>query len=810
MSRPARSKTLAKTLAGQVIPTALHEEMQRSYLEYAMSVIVGRALPDVRDGLKPVHRRILFAMHELGLTPDRPFRKCARVVGDVLGKYHPHGDQAVYEALVRLVQSFHSRYPLLSGHGNFGSIDDDPPAAMRYTECRLSPVGNDCLLAEIGENSVPFVPTFDGSQEEPSVLPARLPLLLLNGSSGIAVGMATNIPPHNLGEVVDALLVLIDHPDCDLGDLLRVLPGPDFPTGGVIVGREGILETYSKGRGSLVVRGVCHPEEIPATKGRRARPALVITEFPYQVNKAAWMEKVADLINQGKLSDIVDLRDESDRSGIRVVVECRKEVNLEGIRQQLYKLTPLQTTFGAILLTLVNNEPRQLGLKAILEAFVEFRLATLTRVLTTQLGSLTHQAREVEGMLLALAHLGEVIEIIRQSPDGSTARERLMAALGCTQAQAETILGMPLRRLTGLEQERLQSSAQTLAAKIQETQELLQDRRKLLAHLKKELRALKKQHGDPRRTRLELESSPLVASPEALEPTPVTIHLWHKGYLRRYPSNRSPKGLITFGQEDVVIATLTTTLDQSLWGFTTTGKVLPLKAESIPVATGQNRGMPAVSLVDSPDPLCGLYTREQLSMTADVLLLTRQGRLKRMPSQDILELSRSASAIKLKEGDALGWVLPGPSQGESVVVATSGGRLLRLPWNEEEIPSLGRAAAGYPVLVTRRQETLVGMVTAQDSDTLVLVTRHGYSKRLPVHRLPVLKRGSVGTQVMLFAQVGDTLVGMEKVKPSSQVLLITTSGLQYPPWESIPLEDRTSYGLPITGDPVQGMYVLTS
>ncbi|MEN9219986.1 MAG: DNA topoisomerase (ATP-hydrolyzing) [Thermostichales cyanobacterium SZTDM-1c_bins_54] len=804
MSRSSRSRTLA----GQIIPTALHEEMQRSYLEYAMSVIVGRALPDVRDGLKPVHRRIIFAMHELGLTPDRPFRKCARVVGDVLGKYHPHGDQAVYEALVRLVQPFSSRYPLLSGHGNFGSVDDDPPAAMRYTECRLSSVGNEGLLAEIGDNSVPFLPTFDGSQAEPSVLPARLPFLLLNGSSGIAVGMATNIPPHNLGEVVDALLLLIDRPDCELEDLLQVLPGPDFPTGGMILGSEGIRDTYNKGRGTLVVRGISHVEEIPASKGRRARSALVITEFPYQVNKAAWLEKVAELINQGKLSDIMDLRDESDRSGIRVVVECRKEANLEDVRQQLYKLTPLQTTFGAILLTLVNHEPRQLGLKAILEAFLEFRLQTLTRVLTTQLAALTQQAGEVEGMLLALGHLEEVIGIIRQAADGTIARERLMQALNCSREQADTILGMPLRRLTSLEQERLHSNAQTLAQKIQETQELLQDRRKLLNYLKKELRSLKKQHGDPRRTRLALAGDGLGEAGAVAEAVPVTVHLWHRGYIRRYQSQRSPKGIVSLGGEDLLIATLTTTLDQSLWVVTTSGRAIPLKVESIPVASGHNRGSPITALINSPDPVCAVLTPEQVSGVPDLLLLTRQGRLKRMPAQELLDLSRGATVLKLKAGDELGWVVLGPTRGESVVVATSGGRLLRLPWEEAEIPSLGRVAAGYQVLATRKQETLVGILTVQESDTLLLVTRQGYGKRLPVARLPIQKRGSVGTQGMLFCRTGDTLLGIHKADTERQVVLLTANGLLQPPWDSIPIEDRTSYGLPISPEPVLGFYCL--
>ncbi|GAB4211818.1 MAG: DNA gyrase subunit A [Synechococcales cyanobacterium] len=786
--------------------------MQRSYLEYAMSVIVGRALPDVRDGLKPVHRRILYAMHELGLTPDRPFRKCARVVGDVLGKYHPHGDQAVYEALVRLVQSFSSRYPLLSGHGNFGSIDDDPPAAMRYTECRLSSLGNESLLADINEDCIPFTATFDGSLQEPLVLPARLPTLLLNGSAGIAVGMATNIPPHNLGEVVEALLRVIDQPDCTTADLLQVLPAPDFPTGGVIVGRSTLLDTYEKGRGSLIVRGVCHEEEIPASKGRRARTALVITEFPYQVNKAAWIEKVADLINQGKIADVLDLRDESDRTGIRVVLECRREANLELIRQQLYKMTPLQTTFGVILLTLVNGEPRQLGLKEVLTAFLDFRIETLTQVFQTQLAAVQRQAAEVGGMLLALQHLDQVIDIIRHAPDGTTARERLMATLSCSRDQADTILAMPLRRLTTLEQERLHSQAQELAARIEELQGLLQDRRKLLNYLKKELRHLKKHHGDPRRTRLHEDIEPVDVMAEAVANTPTTLHLSHKGYIRRYAATRTSR-TPNLGNDDLVTQTLHTTLDQSLLVFTASGKVYPVKVEGIPSTSGQNRGIPLLTLLPSAEPITRVYTAEHLATCPDLLMLTSQGRLKRMATQEVLDLSRGASVIKLKEEDQLALVEPlsGDPGQTSVIVATSAGRLLRLPWQEEHLPTMGRIAAGNTVLVTRRQETLVGLVAVQPQDTLLLVTAQGYAKQLRVERLPLMKRGAVGMQSMLFSQAGDTLLTLLRHKPTSTLALVTQQNtLLTPTWETVPLEDRTSYGTRISPDPLSAVYVVES
>ena len=423
-----------------VITTALHTEMQQSYLEYAMSVIVGRALPDVRDGLKPVHRRILYAMHELCLTPDRPYRKCARIVGDVLGKYHPHGDQAVYDALVRLVPAFSSRYPLLGGHGNFGSVDNDPPAAMRYTETRLAPIGNEALLTEIGEATVDFVGNFDNSQQEPTVLPAQLPILLLNGSSGIAVGMATNIPPHNLGEIVDGLVALIDHPDLSDAKLFELIPGPDFPTGGEIIGTEGIQEAYATGKGSIPVRGVAQVEELQIGRGRHRRTALIVTELPYQVNKAAWIEKMAELVNQGRLEGIADLRDESDREGIRVVIELRRDVNPQKILNNLYRQTALQSNFGTIMLALADGQPRQMPLRELLQQFLSFREDTLTRRYRHELSQAETRLHIVEGLLLALTNLDAVIDILRHATDGSTAKMQFRERLDLSDRQADAIL----------------------------------------------------------------------------------------------------------------------------------------------------------------------------------------------------------------------------------------------------------------------------------------------------------------------------------------------------------------------------------
>ncbi|HEY9596301.1 MAG TPA: DNA topoisomerase (ATP-hydrolyzing), partial [Cyanophyceae cyanobacterium] len=496
------AKQLNLLSTGQVIPTALHAEMERSYLEYAMSVIVGRALPDIRDGLKPVHRRILYAMHELGLTPDRPYRKCARVVGDVLGKYHPHGDQAVYEAMVRLVQDFSSRYPLLDGHGNFGSVDNDPPAAMRYTETRLSPIGNEVLLSEIGEATVDFTDNFDNSQQEPVVLPAQLPVLLLNGCSGIAVGMATNIPPHNLGEVIDGLIALIDRPDLPDEKLWEFIPGPDFPTGGEIIDPSGIRDTYSTGRGSIPVRGVTQLEEIQGGRGRHRRTAIVVTELPYQVNKAGWIEKVAELVNQGRIEGIADLRDESDREGMRVVVELKREAQPKAVLKQLYKQTALESNFGAIMLALVNGQPRQLNLRQSLDEFLSFREQTLTRQYTYELEQNEQRIHLVEGLLTCLQELDTAIEILRHAPDGTTAKASLQSQLSISEVQSDAILAMPLRRLTGLEREKLKTEFDELTARIEQLRRLLSDRNELLKALKKDLRSLKRKYANPRRTKI--------------------------------------------------------------------------------------------------------------------------------------------------------------------------------------------------------------------------------------------------------------------------------------------------------------------
>ena len=479
----------------RVEPIALHQEMQRSYLEYAMSVIVGRALPDARDGLKPVQRRILFAMQELGLTPDRPYRKCARVVGDVLGKYHPHGDQAVYDALVRLVQTFASRHPLLDGHGNFGSVDDDPPAAMRYTETRLAPIAHQALLDEIGDDTVDFASNFDGSQQEPTVLPAQLPFLLLNGCSGIAVGMATSIPPHNLGEVVDGLIALIRKPELSDEKLLQLIPGPDFPTGGEVLLSSGLRETYLNGRGSIPMRGVAHTEEVQLGKGRHKRNAVVVTELPYQLSKAGWIEKLAESVNDGKIGGIADIRDESDREGMRVVVELRRDSDPDKVLKELQRRTALQSNFGAILLALVDGQPRQLSLRQLLQTFLDYRELTLIRRTSHALRKTENRLEVVEGLIRALNNLQQVIAMIQEANDAASARASLMVRLELSERQADAVLAMPLRRLTGLEQDSLRQELEELRTERERLRLLLENRDQLLDAMVEELKGLNKRFG---------------------------------------------------------------------------------------------------------------------------------------------------------------------------------------------------------------------------------------------------------------------------------------------------------------------------
>ncbi|MFG6096479.1 DNA gyrase subunit A [Leptothoe sp. ISB3NOV94-8A] len=778
----------------QIVVTSLHTEVQRSYLEYAMSVIVGRALPDVRDGLKPVHRRILYAMHELGLTPDRPFRKCARVVGDVLGKYHPHGDQAVYDALVRMVQDFSTRYPLLDGHGNFGSVDNDPPAAMRYTETRLASVSHESLLGEISEATVDFIDNFDSSQQEPTVLPAQLPNLLLNGSSGIAVGMATNIPPHNLGEIIDGLIAIIDRPTISDEALFKLIPGPDFPTGGEITGTKGIHDAYRTGRGSIPVRGIAGFEEIQPGKGRQRRNAIVVTELPYQVNKAGWIEKVANLVNQGKLDGIADIRDESDRDGMRVVIELKREAHPHSILAALYKMTPLQSNFGAIMLALDGGQPIQMPLRHMLQSFLDFREETLVRQYTNELEKTDRRLHIVEGLLTALDSIDEVIEILRAAPDGSSAKLEISEQFELSDRQADAILAMPLRRLVGLEQDNLLNEFDELSTTKENLERLLSDRKERLKALKKDLRKLKKTFGDQRRTRLQTASeraaeeerlANLVAEAQEEE---TVVELTRKGYVRRLSprtyQRRQGK------QEDLPIKLTelddVTTQTEFAWTthnllvFSRDGKAFSLAVGDIPLAQRQqSKGQPLVNLLpdaigNDPDAVLPPILMTDEVMTQQIILVTAQGKIKRLPLTEFESITgRGLVAIKLKPGDHLAHAVIADLE-QDLMLASSGGRLLRFTIDREQLPDTSRNSQGTQAIRVLKGESVVGCVPIQNKSKLLLMSTKGYAKRMQVAAIKRSSRGGIGSQSFKFSQTGDRLTISLKAPDSADFIVMTS------------------------------------
>ena len=776
---------------GRIEPIALHQEMQRSYLEYAMSVIVGRALPDVRDGLKPVQRRILFAMHELGLTPDRPYRKCARVVGDVLGKYHPHGDQAVYDALVRLVQNFASRHPLLDGHGNFGSVDDDPPAAMRYTETRLAPIANEGMLDEIGNDTVDFAPNFDGSQQDPTVLPAQLPFLLLNGCSGIAVGMATSIPPHNLAEVVDALIALIRKPDLSDEKLLELVPGPDFPTGGEVLIGSGVRDTYLSGRGSIPMRGVAHIEEVQPGKGRHRRGAVVITELPYQLSKAGWIEKLAEQVNDGKIGGIADIRDESDRDGMRVVVEVRRDANPETVLAELQRRTALQSNFGAILLALVNGQPQQLTLRQLLQHFLEYRELTLLRRTRHALKRCEDRLEVVEGLTKALAQLQEVIAMITAAADAATAKAALQVRLDLSERQADAVLAMPLRRLTGLEQESLRKEAEDLRGERSRLRHLLDDRDTLLNTMVSELKTLRKRYATPRRTRLIEGGDDLVAQ-RAAAVRPNTERQRQQAYDALAPDSRlliqadgavrivTPQMIGRLHLEEAAELgdhpaparlLLPVAQEPALLAFSASGRVALLRWEF----AGQQPGTLERFL---PESMAGDRVVQLLPLpkqpSGSLGLLSTDGRFKRLPIEDFLELSgRATTVLKLKDGVELQRVVA-CGDGHELVVASSTGRMLRLAVNSDNLPVMGRTAQGPVLLRLLPGETVVGATCGTAADGVLLATQLGRVKRLAVSELRPCQRGDLGQIGLRFLERDDRVVDLQG--DSSAVVGVTLAG----------------------------------
>ena len=796
----------------RIVSISLHQEMQRSYLEYAMSVIVGRALPDVRDGLKPVQRRILYAMHELGLTPDRPYRKCARVVGDVLGKYHPHGDQAVYDALVRLVQTFGCRNPLLDGHGNFGSVDDDPPAAMRYTETRLAPVSHQALLEEIGNDTVDFAPNFDGSQQEPTVLPAQLPFLLLNGCTGIAVGMATSIPPHNLGEVVDALVALVRNPNLSDEKLLQLVPGPDFPTGGVVLTGSGLRDTYLHGRGSIPMRGVAHIEEVQPGKGRHKRNAVVITELPYQLSKAGWIEKLADQVNDGKVAGIADIRDESDREGMRVVVELRRDANPEQVLAQLHKRTALQNNFGAILLALVNGQPIQLSLRQMLQQFLEYRELTMLRRTRYALRRCEERLEVVEGLIKALDDLAKVIQMIQDARDAASAKASLQVHLDITERQADAVLAMPLRRLTGLEQESLRQELEELRQEQSRLRHLLDDRKTLLDTLVSELKQLRKRYATPRRTALQEGGDELVAQRTAAQrPNTEMLRkqalanvssdqqlLWQSDGILRLVTPQVLGRLhllddLEFGDHGCSAKLLLPVQPEpQLLAFTSGGRVAALRWEFAAQQPGPLERFLPDSVDGQAEQVVDVLVVPAADQDFSVGLLSSDGRFKRLAGEDLRDLSgRATTVLKLKDGVQLQRVVM-CRPGDDLAVASTTGRMLRLPIDDSTIPVMGRTAQGPVLMRLLPGESIVGAAAAAAGGDVLMISQLGQLKRLGIDHLRRCQRGAIGEIGLRFEQRNDALTDLRST--TTRVSVETQAGSLRLASDSLPVEDGRGTG----------------
>ncbi len=701
----------------RIVPTDLRNEMSRSYLEYAMSVIVGRALPDARDGLKPVHRRILYAMHELGLSPERPFRKCARVVGEVLGKYHPHGDNAVYDALVRMAQPFSMRSPLINGHGNFGSVDNDPPAAMRYTECRLQSLTSNAMLRDIEAETVDFADNFDGSQQEPLVLPARIPQLLLNGSSGIAVGMATNIPPHNLGELINGLIALIQDPEITDTGLMKYIPGPDFPTGGQILGTGSIRDAYTSGRGSITMRGVATIETLEQ-RGRPDREAIIVTELPFQTNKAALIEKIAEMVNDRRLEGISDIRDESDRTGMRVVIELKRDAYPQVVLNNLYKQTPLQNNFGANMLALVNGEPQLLSLKQFLSVFLEFRVDAIARRTRYQLRKAEERDHLLQGLLTALANLDAIIQLIRGAADTPTAKGELISTYELSEAQADAILQMQLRRLTALEAEKIEQEHEELQLRITDLKDILARRERILEIVETEVNEIKATHDTPRRTVIEhvageIEDLDLIANERAL------ILLTEQGYIKRMPvstfeaQSRATRGKAAarMKEDDGIEHFLTCCDHDSILFFSERGVVYCTRAYQIPASSRTARGIPIVQMLPIPrdEKITSIIPVTEFSNDEYLVMLTQKGYIKKTELAAFSNIrTNGLIAISLAEGDQLRWVRRARAE-DSIIIGSRQGKAIHFKADRDQLRPLGRPTRGVRSMSLREGDKLISM-----------------------------------------------------------------------------------------------------
>ncbi|MBQ2610816.1 DNA gyrase subunit A, partial [bacterium] len=766
---------------GKIVPVNVRDEMKRSYIDYAMSVIVGRALPDVRDGLKPVHRRILYAMNELGMTPDKPFKKCARIVGEVLGKYHPHGDSSVYEALVRLAQDFNTRYLVVDGHGNFGSVDGDGAAAMRYTEARMNKI-TPSMLADIDCETVEFEPNFDGSLQEPSVLPVRLPMLLLNGCSGIAVGMATNIPPHNLREVVDGTIALIDNPAITVSELMEYIKGPDFPTAATIIGLSDIKQAYETGRGSIKMSSVSTIEEIAGGGGRQARTAIIITEIPYQVNKAMLIEKIAELVKDQRITGISDIRDESDREGMRIVIELKRDAKPEVVRNNLFKYTQLSTTFGVNMLALCGKQPRLLNLYEVLNEFVEHRVEIVTRRTIFFLKKAKVRAHILAGLIIALGSIDEVIELIKKSKTIDEAREGLMSRFGLDVDQSNAILEMQLRRLTGLEQDKVKAEYDELMKKIAEYESILASRQKILDIIKEELLEDKEKYGDDRKTQILPEQGEVTI--EDLTPnTPMAVFITHQGYLKRISldtferQNRATRGKsgIKTKEDDDIQHFFTAMMHDKVLFFSTKGTAYSLNVYDFPEGGRQSKGLPIVNVlpIDQDEKITAVVPVSEFKPDSFLIMLTKKGFIKKISLDNFNNIRKNGLiAIGLDEGDELKWVKLANPQDE-IVIGTTCGMAIRFAISD--LRPLGRTARGVTAMKLRTSDEIVGCdIVPRDYDAdFLLLTSDGFGKRTKLSEFRTQNRNGIGLIATKFKSTSSKLVALTIVQDSDDIMLVT-------------------------------------
>ena len=763
---------------GRILPVNLEQEMRNSYIDYAMSVIVSRALPDVRDGLKPVHRRILYAMQEAGMTSGKPYKKSARIVGEVLGKYHPHGDSSVYDAIVRMAQDFSMRYMLADGHGNFGSVDGDPPAAMRYTEVRMAKIA-ELMLQDIDKDTVDFVPNYDESLKEPSVLPAKFPELLVNGTSGIAVGMATNIPPHNMSEVIDGVLMLIDNPDASVEELMTVIKGPDFPTGGLIMGTNGIRDAYTTGRGSVKMRAKAHIETMS-----NGKPRIVVTELPYQVNKARLIEKIAELARDKQIEGITDLRDESDRKGMSIVIELRKDINPDIMLNQLYKHTQLQDTFGVIMLALVDNQPRILTLKQVLHYYIQHQEDVITRRTRYELSKAEARAHILEGLTIALDHLDAVITTIRESQTADIARNALMDGFKLSEKQAQAILDLRLQRLTGLEREKIEEEYQEVLKKIEWLKSVLADESKIMTIIKEELTAVKEKYGDARRTTITYDMSEM-SEEDLIADEDVVLTISHNNYIKRMKldtynkQNRGGQGILGMSTKegDFVENILITTTHHTILFFTSRGRVHYLKAYQIAEASRQARGTAMINLLklDKGEKITAVLQVREYNPAKFLFMATRKGIVKKVQLSEFNTTRKlGVIALKLDDDDELIGVKQTDGQKQIVIGTRNGYAII---FDEDEVRSMGRIARGVKGIKLRDGDEVVGMDTIKRDSEILTVTAGGYGKRTKVEEYTTHHRGAMGVINLRVTEKTGEVIGLKVVRDGQELMLISTNGI---------------------------------